>query len=220
MSKPTILVSILIAAIILAGGYFLFFQDNEGDNTNNANTVAANQNMNATNVNTATNDNENTNVNALTSDIDTSDWLTYENEEYGYSVKYPSDATYQELTSGINDDEDLGYIVNFSIGDLVIRILASNNAGANTLNELVNSGVPLSVNDKNEYLTISVNNKDAWRYNATAQLESGTRKIGANSILLGETYYYQIATGSQFAPVFTSEREELYDAFVSTFELL
>ncbi|MFA5135396.1 MAG: hypothetical protein WC505_06460 [Patescibacteria group bacterium] len=96
MSKTTLIVSVLIAAIILAGGYFLFFQDNEG-NTNTTNIVATNENVNtATNINTDANSNENTNT-ATLSDIDTSDWLTYENEEHGYSIKIPSEWTVEDV---------------------------------------------------------------------------------------------------------------------------
>lgn len=201
-------VLVIVLVLILGGAYIMFVQENEDINVNNANAVVT------------ANQNANTNVNAITSDVDTSDWLTYTNEKYGYSVKYPSDATYQELTSGSRGDEDLGYIVNFTIGDLVVRILATSNAGATTLNELVNSGVALLVSDKNEYSTVIVNDESAWIYDAMIQSESGTRMIGATSILLGETYYYQITTGNQYAPEFTPDREEVYDAFVSTFELL
>jgi len=56
----------------------------------NANGVA---NVNtAGNVNTTINSNENTN-----SEIDTSDWLTYTNSEYGYTFEYPKDWTVEEV---------------------------------------------------------------------------------------------------------------------------
>lgn len=90
MSKVTIIVtSVLIAAIILVGGYFLFFQEKNDTNANNANTVSAtNQNVNTTNANLAANANANSVSNT---NIDTSDWLTYEDEEYGFSFTHPSD---------------------------------------------------------------------------------------------------------------------------------
>ena len=55
-----------------------------------------------TNSNVATNNNaaanENTNVAAVNSaeEIDTSDWETYTNEEYGFSIKHPSGWTIKE----------------------------------------------------------------------------------------------------------------------------
>ncbi len=41
--------------------------------------------------------NENQNINATTTEeIDTSDWLTYKNKEYGYELKYPKDWKIQD----------------------------------------------------------------------------------------------------------------------------
>lgn len=81
-------VLVIVLVLILGGAYIMFVQENEG-NTNNANTVVTtNQNVNTANANTTAN--ENTNVNAITSVIDTSDWVTYENEEYGFSFRYPA----------------------------------------------------------------------------------------------------------------------------------
>ena len=53
--------------------------------------TTTNDNTNAV----VTNSNENTNT-EQGSEVDTSDWLTYENEEYGFSLQYPSDWTYEE----------------------------------------------------------------------------------------------------------------------------
>ena len=36
------------------------------------------------------------NIEVITSDIDTSDWLTYRNEEYGFEVRYPGEWFYGE----------------------------------------------------------------------------------------------------------------------------
>lgn len=74
---------------------------NAVSNTNVANTnvvVDTNENANIT----VTNDNINTDQ---ASEVDTSDWLTYTNEEYGFSFKYPSDWTVKQL-----DDKTLGLV--------------------------------------------------------------------------------------------------------------
>ena len=56
----------------------------------NANGVA---NMNTeANTNVAVNSNKNTNT-----EIDTSDWLSYTNSEYGYTLQYPSDWTLEDM---------------------------------------------------------------------------------------------------------------------------
>lgn len=101
----------------------MFVQENE-ENTNNANTVVTtNQNVNTANTNTTAN--ENTNVNAITSDVDTSDWLTYTNEKYGYSVKYPNSwrlaQEYMEAMTSIqtpNKDEVEDYVVLTAISEV------------------------------------------------------------------------------------------------------
>jgi len=73
-------------ALLAVGAYYFLTQ--EDVNTNNANIVAVTKTAVGDNINTAANTNEVTNMNT---EVDTSDWLTYENEEYGYAFKYPSD---------------------------------------------------------------------------------------------------------------------------------
>lgn len=193
MSKPVVWVILVVVIVILAvGAYFLLKQGNTNTNTDDG----------------------------LNTNVDTSSWLTYTNEKYGYKVRYPSGATYRELTSGSRGNEDLGYIVDFTLGEVIIRILSGDSNKSSTLSQLVNAGVPLSVNEKSNYSTVIINNKTSWKYKTTVQTDAGEKEVGANTILLGNNYYYQITTGNQFTPEFTSERETVYDTFVSTFELL
>ncbi len=97
-NKTGLIILILAAVIVIAGGlwYALAGTDENTNNENNTNTVAnenANTNVNtntAANTNAETNSNTNTATNTNSS-VDTSDWLTYTNEEYGFSFKYPQD---------------------------------------------------------------------------------------------------------------------------------
>jgi len=83
--KITILISSLVVIALLAVVSFWVVWD-RGDNGGNIN---ENQNNN---------ENSNINENGLSNgEIDTSNWLTYENEEYGYSIKYPNDWNIREI---------------------------------------------------------------------------------------------------------------------------
>ena len=79
--KITIIISSLVIIAILAVVSFLVVRN--GGNRGQI----MNQNVN-TNQNTNQVDN---------GEIDTSDWLTYRNEEYGYSIKYPNDWILREF---------------------------------------------------------------------------------------------------------------------------
>jgi len=105
----TVVILIIIAIVLYVGGVF---ETNTNSNTNtvaNTNTetntnVAVNTNTTVNlNTNTVLNTNSATNTNAP---IDTSDWQTYTNTEYGYTAKYPNDWTVEDST--ITDSDPLG----------------------------------------------------------------------------------------------------------------
>ena len=94
--KPNQTIWIIAVVIVLAVAAYGIWTAMSGSNANNnTNTnIAVNQNANlntntnsAANTNTSTNENANDNTNS--SVIDTSEWKTYTNEGYEYSVKYP-----------------------------------------------------------------------------------------------------------------------------------
>jgi|GEM_PF-2827210 len=99
---------ILIIVVLIAVAAFLYYGGFFDTNTNsNTNTVA--------NTNTGMNTNTEVNTNSEnmnTSDIDTSDWKTYENTKYGYSFMYPGDWSVKNskivegsyATSGTHDE--------------------------------------------------------------------------------------------------------------------
>ncbi|MFA5135373.1 MAG: PsbP-related protein, partial [Patescibacteria group bacterium] len=112
-----------IVVVLAAGGYYFLAQENGNTNSSNAVTVTntmANENVNgaanantASNINTAPNTNEATNTNTK---VDTSDWLTYENKEHGYSISYPANWNqYQRLGDDIVFAEESGKYPEISI---------------------------------------------------------------------------------------------------------
>ena len=101
-AKVIILISlgVIITLGLMVMAFCLLFQPEEAvAPVINADT-AVNSN---TNTNAVVNSNANTNT-----DTDTSDWLEYNNEEYGYSVKVPEDWT---LT---RENEDVGNGVEYN----------------------------------------------------------------------------------------------------------
>ncbi|MFA6550982.1 MAG: hypothetical protein WCV41_00410 [Patescibacteria group bacterium] len=50
------------------------------------------------------------NANSTTEDVDTSDWLTYKNEEYGFEARYPKNFQVQKLLGEYYKDQEYPYI--------------------------------------------------------------------------------------------------------------
>jgi len=112
MSKTTAWIILgAIVVVLAAGGYYFLAQENGNTNSSNAVTVTntmANENVNGSmNANTELNTNTTSNTNEVTNtntEVDTSDWLTYTNSEYGYTMQYPSDWTVEEVK--LSEDPD------------------------------------------------------------------------------------------------------------------
>lgn len=91
------------------------------ENTNptiqNSNAVKSNSNV-STNTNSVSNTNSEVNTNI--SSVDTSDWLTYTNQEYGFSLRYPGDWVVNieetKLGSRIFEDNSI-YVIQFLEND-------------------------------------------------------------------------------------------------------
>lgn len=79
----------------------MLFKQLENTNDANQNINTVNENTNNT-VDTNTSSQTNTNATPTTGEIDTSNWLTYSNVEYGFSFRYPSDWKIQQKGSYIN----------------------------------------------------------------------------------------------------------------------
>lgn len=112
IKSKTILMSILVTSLLAVTGCTTQTATNTNAVTNTiVNSNAVNQNSN-TEVATNTNEmivSDNTNTESVSdgnteqgSEIDSTNWLTYANEEYGFSVKYPSNYSFSESHEGVN----------------------------------------------------------------------------------------------------------------------
>ena len=79
MKKKNIIVllSIIILAVLAGGFWFVGNQENKKETANSQSVIQEEQEAG--------------------NEIDTSDWLTYRNEEYGFEVNYPKDWEYDTI---------------------------------------------------------------------------------------------------------------------------
>lgn len=120
-TSKTILISTLATSLlVLAGCTTQTTTDTNVTDTNT--TVNTNAIANTNTTNDDTNDvvaNENTNVEQGT-EVDTSDWLTYTNDEYGFSFKYPEEWDY-EIGAETLPEGDAITILFLSPDDKIIK---------------------------------------------------------------------------------------------------
>ena len=105
-----ILISTLATSLLLLAGCTT--QTVTNTNTNVVSNTNATVNTNTSNDNTnavVTESIENTNADQG-SEVDTSDWLTYTNDEYGFSLKYPRDWVLEENENTATDSSSHGIL--------------------------------------------------------------------------------------------------------------
>lgn len=130
---------ILLPTLILTLTLVTVGCDKTDTNTNtNQNTVDENTNTTEENVNT----NSSAEVDSSTevsTEVDTSDWVSYENEEYGFSFEYPEDSGLEILTEG-RPANDPGDIILTIDDQCVVNIFKPSDKGVEDVREAINSG--------------------------------------------------------------------------------
>ncbi len=117
MSKQIKYILIAIAVLVIVGLGYIFLSENVVNN--------GNVNNQPTNTNEQPLDNQEPEV--ITSDIDTSNWQSYRNEELGFEFKYPEDWVLREYKKGepkgdpttmnlLIEFYDLSYRLKFFVG--------------------------------------------------------------------------------------------------------
>lgn len=121
ISKYILIPSITVSVLVLAGCTQTTMNTNTVSNTNNDNT-----NTNSEVV-------VNTNIIGEDGEVDTNDWLTYTNEEYGFSLSYPKNFTLEESYTNHADKTnnylllDVGFKPDGVIGE-PLRIVVINHS--------------------------------------------------------------------------------------------
>ena len=98
--KILIIIGIILLTAILAGGFYLWSQNKTNLNQPNKQKVVVDgkQKQNQVNQQEQKKQQAKNDSNSAEEQIDTSNWKTYRNEEYGFEVKYPEDWIVDEKT--------------------------------------------------------------------------------------------------------------------------
>ncbi len=170
----------------------------------------------------------------FTNPPETADWKTYTNEKYGYKILYPSDGSYLLVPKdGVSEGAD-GYLVDFQAENLNVRITTGKNArNDKTMDELKEArdfnDIPnvSMVNIPDSAEKISVDGSVAYKWSGFDK-NYPDEKTGATTVIFNGGDYFYIVQSSCFTqevgghclPVFTEEREQVYDLLLSTFKFI
>ncbi|MBU0612675.1 hypothetical protein KKB10_01540 [Patescibacteria group bacterium] len=143
-SRTGVVVAFVVVILVIAGALWYSFSGTN-DNTNNTNKVMS-ENTNVTvNTNTTTNTN---------SAVDTSDWETYTNEEYGISIQYPFEWE-------VSKYEDSVYFSPPEIQDSVF-LISRISGGIDEVVNYVNTIQNHRVDEINSIITNGINAKEIF----------------------------------------------------------
>lgn len=153
------------------------------------------------------------------------DWQTYTSDKGFYEVKYPPNTTINPVYTGLPEGKD--FSIDFTIGTRTIRISAwENKEGYTTMDNLINGEKEKQVNQTFTVLPNIYDTAEKTTINGLSAIQKiyydneGKKKIGKETIVLGNKgYYYEITDSNPFAPEFSSQEEKYYDDFVATFKI-
>lgn len=112
---------------------------------------------------------QNTDTSTTTEEVDTSDWKTYRNEEYGFEFKYPKELVIRKIEDRISigrKDEDvygeaqkLGYKY---LGDVFLKVFVNNtHLSARDYYSEFNGNIFFN---ENTFLQLKLNNHDVYKF--------------------------------------------------------
>lgn len=218
-----ILISVMAVGLVGAAWYY---EANKNDTviekTNTVSPVNTNISTNTNTItNTLTNTTTNTVVNTNTAGVDTSDWQTYENEEYGYSIQFPSDwyTSTQPAPSFPTDGvTEQIYITNYNPNDEGGGSLASNQVNyiikvfENSSNFTAVEFVESIKQKSSDYSSVITSEQSAVVFGINAyQVNWSGLGSGIESYFPNQNYMFEIDGIGEIS---------LYEEILSTFQFL
>src|SRR3989338_5475983 len=203
--KTILAIAIIIIIAILAIAFWP--KQDQPSNTNQPVITEPDDNQSATNPEpTATT----TEPEIITSDIDTSDWQTYRNEEYGFEVKYPKNWEYKIRESGLIEFADSSKKVYYEDGEIyLISIIVSQFDNNSQLEENISTWKDSKMQRGGWVKNIVIESKRAVQ---------GFDYLGIYTIIpIDDTSYYFI---TKVNPVEYPLLDNIYNGFLNSFKII
>jgi len=190
--KLTILTLLILALGIVAFSY-LTLRQAQGDKNQNTNVIPVGTGIQET---------------ATTTEIDTADWKTYRNEEYGFEFKYPGEWVLNEIENGISVKYSKDWQFGMKQGFSPFSVIITNKSLEGFIKSYEDDfldGVPLTrIISQEGYIL---------------DRQSGTKLIGNNAAGINTYYIFVIYNQKKYLISF-NENEEVQRTMLSSFHFL